>query len=1102
MNPDTDTPTTRIRPPVRPVPVTGGGEPALGSANYHLGREVARGGMGCILEAEDRKLARTVAAKAVMLDSDMDEATKQRFIREAEVLAQLAHPNIVPIHDIVWEGGVPLFYTMKLVKGRTLQAILKDLRHQNSGVLREYTLDRLLAIFRKVCDAIAFAHSKGVLHRDLKPENIMVGEFGEVLVMDWGLAKMLDDECRMTNARAPEPAAPDSSSGIRDSSFSGTLSGALLGTPQYMSPEQAAGETNLLDERSDVYSLGAILYAILTLRPPVAGKSVEELLEKVKTGSITPPTSYGTTKSEAVAPKKNGVAEAKKLQPPPHLPSGRVPPALSAVAMKALTLDKTKRYQDVAALSAEIERYQSGFATTAEHAGTLKQLGLLMLRHKAVTALLGVMVLLSIGFVARLVASEKRAIAGEQSAVAEAARASQAEAVAIQEKQATVSALARSALSLAEAALREGNGSMMQAALGDVPEDLRDSTWHYLRGQSDSSIARIDTGTDIDDVVAHPKLPSVFVVVDHDGIVTLLNVRTGKRLLEFSTGSEFPAIRFKAYRIAISPDGERIAVGRWQVRSDHVGITIHDARNGKPLRQWDAARTVALAFGPDGKSLAQAAVDSEGARTIKFWDVESGRLQWTYAELVGEGRNLTMNLAPGGQQLWVQSRGGAVLLSLNDGSVVRSVRLLNTWALVLRPDGQVLVTGDARGAVKGYDPTDQHIVFEFRTDNRPIEHILFTANGSRLVTIAKLDDGRQALRIWDATTGAPVQSLLGGSGDVTGACLHPLTGELVVTGPETRAWSLGMARWVLRGVREAGVAFWGEDDLGFFPDGRKAATLQRLGSATPNSLWSASLADYFSISLSADGRFATVGTKRRNDPLLLLHKDGMNVKASEIPDVPWRESHRLCPTGKRVAIVWHNFEKAEVKDTATGVSLPRLNGGNFIRFGDVGWLNDERLAGLVTAHAPRGEKGSEEQIVVWDITTGEALYRKTNPGQMDLLAVSPDARRIAEAGADKKVRIRDAATLEVLNEFRAHDGPITALAWHPKKPILATGSTDLTIRLWNLDTGKRIDELRGPLAAPHTLAFAPSGQRLGCASLDATTRIWDPPSLADTEAAK
>ena len=201
MNPDTDTPTTRIRPPVRPVPVTTGGEPALGSANYHLGREVARGGMGCILEAEDRKLARTVAAKAVMLDSDMDEATKQRFIREAEVLAQLAHPNIVPIHDIVWEGGVPLFYTMKLVKGRTLHAILKDLRHQNSGVLREYTLDRLLAIFRKVCDAIAFAHSKGVLHRDLKPENIMVGEFGEVLVMDWGLAKMLNDECRMTNAK-------------------------------------------------------------------------------------------------------------------------------------------------------------------------------------------------------------------------------------------------------------------------------------------------------------------------------------------------------------------------------------------------------------------------------------------------------------------------------------------------------------------------------------------------------------------------------------------------------------------------------------------------------------------------------------------------------------------------------------------------------------------------------------------------------------------------------------------------------------------------------------------------------------------------------------
>ena len=119
---------------------------------------------------------------------------------------------------------------------------------------------------------------------------------------------------------------------------------------------------------------------------------------------------------------------------------------------------------------------------------------------------------------------------------------------------------------------------------------------------------------------------------------------------------------------------------------------------------------------------------------------------------------------------------------------------------------------------------------------------------------------------------------------------------------------------------------------------------------------------------------------------------------------------------------------------------------------------------------------------------------------MDAIAVAPDGLRFAEAGTDKRVRIRDAKSLAVLREFRAHDGPITALAWHPKMPILATGSADLNIRLWNVDTGERIRNIRGPLAAPHTLVFAPGGQRLGCASLDAVTRIWDLPSLREETA--
>ncbi len=184
---------------------------------------------------------------------------------------------------------------MKLVKGRTLQGILNDLRHEVPSAAKQYPLAHLLTIFRKVCDAMAFAHSRGIIHRDLKPENIMVGEFGEVLVMDWGLAKIL-------NAPEQKPAAADDpattiilpgrqASPLPETSTSSmmkTLDGSIMGTPQYMSPEQAEGRIAGMDARSDIFSLGGILYAILTLRPPVEGKTLDEVLQKVISGSIAP----------------------------------------------------------------------------------------------------------------------------------------------------------------------------------------------------------------------------------------------------------------------------------------------------------------------------------------------------------------------------------------------------------------------------------------------------------------------------------------------------------------------------------------------------------------------------------------------------------------------------------------------------------------------------------------------------------------------------------------------------------------------------------------------------------------------------------------------
>jgi CRP-like cAMP-binding protein len=263
--------------------------------------QIGHGGRSHVHMIYDRMLLRRSAMKVLSNRLQPFVEDRQRFIEEAQINGQLDHPNIVPIHELSVTGDGALYFTMKLVDGHTMEEMLRARGHQ---IRRLDWVAPFLEILVKVCDAVAFAHSRGVIHRDLKPGNIMVGNFGQVYVMDWGMARLADGHHEVAIAR--------------DRHQTLDHKGEVLGTPAYMSPEQAFGRHEETNERSDIFSLGATLYHVLTGRPPYDADDLHAQLEIARTGMFHPPDQFELSR--------------------------RLPPTLARIAMKAMALDPAQRY--------------------------------------------------------------------------------------------------------------------------------------------------------------------------------------------------------------------------------------------------------------------------------------------------------------------------------------------------------------------------------------------------------------------------------------------------------------------------------------------------------------------------------------------------------------------------------------------------------------------------------------------------------------------------------------------------------------------------------------------------------------------------------------
>jgi serine/threonine protein kinase len=318
-----------------------GALPEFSGTRYILQEFLARGGMGTVYTAQDKTLNRRVAIK-VLDSSDPHGALQERLLREARVLAKLEHPGIVPVHDAGTLADGRVFYVMKFVEGSRV----------DQSVASVSSLPERLRLFLRVCETVSFAHSRGILHRDLKPANVMVGAFGEVLVMDWGLAKILQSDAARSSEETIVSAAPLSDTIAVDTATqitSPTQDGMVMGTPGFMSPEQAQGKSSSLDARTDIFSLGKLLEVM-------------------------------------VKPAKNSTAF-------------RIPRVLRAICEKASAENLTDRYGSVSALAADISQYLDGMPVSAHRENLWERTQRFYIRYQAAILLITVYLLMRTLFV-------------------------------------------------------------------------------------------------------------------------------------------------------------------------------------------------------------------------------------------------------------------------------------------------------------------------------------------------------------------------------------------------------------------------------------------------------------------------------------------------------------------------------------------------------------------------------------------------------------------------------------------------------------------------------------------------------------------------------